>query len=266
MAGLPTLADAFSSITCPDPLPPALPVAHVTSARWFSDIVDQSLLTPRWCKHFTKELLYFFYGGAFYRPENIATRNVTELPVAFVFSPTLLSNFHRLYPFDTGALASGRCGSWSGKWQEFRETLYVETNGATDGAQQLVCHLYGDNRRYLKGEVNGSCRTKPQPIPQLRDFLVDDLTGEGVDHRQCTVECQFGDPIRLDQQLLWVAFPEHLTDVFARLFSNLQPHVPEFHSYPSHRNFNPAMVAAQLEDRARTEIVERFVSRPEPGK
>ena len=48
-------------------LPAALPAVHLTIARWFEGIVKDCVLVPRMCKVFQEEVLYFFYGGVFFR-------------------------------------------------------------------------------------------------------------------------------------------------------------------------------------------------------
>jgi len=86
-------------------LPPALPLAHLTIARWLSAILKLGAIAPRPCKVLGKDLLYLSYGGLFYRPDNIRTQQATELPVGLVFSPVALAGITSLFPFDSGAMA-----------------------------------------------------------------------------------------------------------------------------------------------------------------
>src|SRR5690349_10655561 len=83
-----------------------LPVAHITTARWLGSILDEGRIQPRLCTVFNRELLYFSYGGVFYRSLKSQTQNATELPIAMVFSPKVLDVAFQLFPFDSGAMAA----------------------------------------------------------------------------------------------------------------------------------------------------------------
>jgi hypothetical protein len=257
-----TLDSAISSIASPSPLPMALPIVHVTSARGFRGIVDTGALLPTPCSVFGEDVLYFFYGGGFYRPRNHQTKNREELPVALLFDPSLLAGEARFYPCDTGALGSGRiCCKAATDLEPFRERLKVDGHGDPDVPCKMVSHLFGDNGRYLRGEVDPDCVNKPDPFPVIYELLTTDLTGSGIDHRQSVLECQMLTPISLREHLLWVGFPETLTGAFADLYELTKPTVPEYHYYRAHVNFNPAQIAQQLQDRA-ADVIRRFEALP----
>ena len=86
-------------------LPGELPVAHLTTAKWLRSILDAGKLIPRSCRVFHRDLIYFSYGGVFYRTSKMQSENAAELPVAMVFSPEVLDVCTRLFPFDSGAMA-----------------------------------------------------------------------------------------------------------------------------------------------------------------
>ena len=91
----------------PDPLalPYTMPFAHLTIADWFSTIVAEGCLTPRYCKVFREDLLYLFYGGVFYRPSHDgATRQPLRSPIAFVFHPDVLKRQRLDLPLQAGRL------------------------------------------------------------------------------------------------------------------------------------------------------------------
>jgi hypothetical protein len=258
-----TLDSALDSLTTPSTLPLALPIVHVTSARGFRAIVDTGALLPTPCTVFGEDVLYFFYGGGFYRPRNQQTQNREELPVALVFDPSLLRRDLRFYPCDTGALGSGRiCCKAATDLEPFRERLKVDGHCDPDVPCKLVSHVFGDNARYLRGEVDPECVNKPDPFPAMYELLTTDLTPLGVDHRQSVVECQTRAPISLREHVLWVGFPETHTGVFADLYELTKPSVPDYYYYRAHVNFNPAQIAQQLQDRA-ADVIRRFEALPE---
>lgn len=259
-----TLDFTLRSLPEPDAWPMALPPAHLTTARWFGEIVDQGELRPRLCPIFNDKLTYFFYGGVFYRTSNKSTRNAAELPIAFLFDPKVLPSFFRYYPFDTGGLAQGLYGGLGSVLQPFEDTYAVSGEDATTPSR-IVYHLYMTNRRYLEGTLNDNLGSAPIPVPQLSAFLQADLTELGIDKRQSVIECHSREPITLAQGLLWIGFPESMTDVFARLYDVTKPSMPEFYPYKSHVTFNPIEIAAVLENRA-ADVIKRFEDLPKAAK
>lgn len=256
-----TLEQAINSIPVATDLPLPLPTVHLSVARWFSSIVDVGVLEPRMCSIFAEDLLYLFYGGLFYRTTNSLTQDSSELPVAFLFDPAMLTSISRYYPFDTGAMAGGRFGAWSRPLVEFRDQFQMPGRGDYTAPCKIVHHVFGTNNRYLRGLVSDDCGGLPEPFPELYRLISADLTAAGVDHRQRTIECHLNSPLSLEQHLLWVAFPEFLTSDFARLYQRLKPSMPRYYAYESHISFNPTEVAAQLQLKAREEV-QRFIKLP----
>src|SRR5262245_13640621 len=81
-----------------------LPLAHLTDARYFGRIAASGGLAPSSCTRFGEDLVYLFYGGVFFRHSYEEEDGAGLLPVAFLFSPTILDGVSRYFPFDTGAL------------------------------------------------------------------------------------------------------------------------------------------------------------------
>src|SRR4051812_38517368 len=109
------LEQTLLSLGAPPATFTALPTTHLTRAEWFEVIVQKGQLDPRDDRYFNEKLLYFFYGGIFYRPPSRQTPDPLHFPVAFVFDPSVLTSFARYYPFDTGAMFKGFFGDWSTK-------------------------------------------------------------------------------------------------------------------------------------------------------
>lgn len=262
-----TLDGAIRSlpVPLPDQLPPALPIAHISIARWFRTIVAGGRIVPRICKIFNRDVTYFFYGGAFYRPKNLQTTQRIELPIAFLFEPSILNDASCYYPFDTGAIAGRKYPRANRLLGAFKRRYKVKSTGTYKTPSILVHHLYGDNTQYIDGNVDRLCKKKPDPFPRLHRFLSEDLSSLGFDHRQTTIECQFDKAIDLDQKLIWIGFPESLLGEFGKLCERMAPHVPAWYHYRSHRSFNPAQVAAQLELLA-NDVVMRYATRPRGGR
>jgi hypothetical protein len=254
------LEQTLESLPCPSDWPMTLPPVHLSEARSFGLIVSKGQLEPSMDEVFKEEVLYFFYGGVFHRTANRTSRNIKDLPVAFIFDPSVLTSIVRYYPFDTGALAAGRFGVSGKPLIPFEERFKVN-GGDFTAPSRLVHHIYGSNDRYLLGDYATDLNSKPDPLPLLCDFFSADLSANGVDHRQCIIECHSNKPISLAKGLLWVGFPDCMTEDFIRLFKLTKPSIPEYFQYDSHVIFNPVEIAAQLQLRA-TDVIKRFVQLP----
>jgi len=255
------LEQALKLLPNPAAWPMSLPPTHLTKARWFRIIIERGQLEPQPDTFFKEDILCFFYGGVFYRATNKNMRTQIELPVAFIFEPSILSSFSSYFPFDTGGMSNGRCGEWGEKLISF-ETTFKVSGGDHTVPSRMVYHLFETNDNYLRGRPSASLKDKPAPLPLLLDYFTDDLSGNDVDHRQCIIECQAKAPISLTHGLIWVGFPDYLTGEFLELLKLIEPKVPQYWCYESHAIFNPAQIAAKLEEKAREHVISRYISPP----
>jgi hypothetical protein len=254
------LETALAKESLPPNLPCALPLAHLTAWRWLDAILVNGRLEPRPCRVFGNKLLYFSYGGVFYRTSSPQTEAAGELPVAFVFSPKVMDIVSRLFPFDSGAMHAGRFGSdWSHRLSPFESRFRVDTSGGVQDAQILLYHLFKTNPSYLCGKPSTASRRKHAPLPLLYEFLNADLSSLKVDHRQRTIEAISDVAVELGKNILWVGFPRRKTsDVLKALLRWTRPVIPQFWEYDFHRNYHPAEIAAQLEDHANEDVIKRY--------
>jgi hypothetical protein len=255
-----TLEQVLSSLPEPTSLPNALPLTHLSIARWFSSIVATRSLQPRRCPVFGEDLLYLFYGGVFYRPQSRVTTDATNLPIAFVFHPDCLTDVRRFYPFDTGALHSDRAGPFREKLADFQRRFAL-TGGDDQALRRLISYVFGSNAGYLSGRINPACREHPAPFPDLHDYLSADLTAHGVDRRQFAIECQLTNALKLGNSLLWVGFPDCYWEIFQDLCRTVGRHRPRFYDYATARINHPAELAATLETQARLSLSEYLETR-----
>jgi len=255
---------ALAQESTPVELPLGLPLAHLTATRWLQSILKTGQLEPRPCKILSKTLLYFSYGGVFYRTSTLQTEHATELPIALVFSPEVLNVISQLFPFDSGAAAGNRFGpDWSRRLAPFASRFSVNTTDALRDARRLVYHLFETNPQYLSGRAANSGKLKQDPFPLLHEFLTTDLSSLHVDHRQRTIEAISEVAIKLGQHLLWIGIPQWKTStVLKDLYRWTAPNVVPFHTYDFTKNFNPSEVSARLEEHARECVIKRYASFP----
>lgn len=246
------LETALAEESLPPKLPCALPLAHLTAWRWLDAILGSGRLEPRLCKVFDNKLLYFSYGGVFYRTSSLQTEATCELPVAFVFSPKVMDIVSRLFPFDSGAMHDERFGhNWAQKLAPFKSRFRVDTPKDSQNAQKLVYHLFETNPLYRRGNPSIASTKKHAPLPLLYEFLNANLSSLGVDHRQRTIEAISEAAVELGENLRWVGFPQRETSkVLKELLRWTSPRTPKFWEYEFTRNFNPAEIAAKLDDHA----------------
>jgi hypothetical protein len=253
---------ALGNEPAPAELPIGLPLAHLTVCRWLQPILKVGRLEPRLCKTFSKNLLYFSYGGVFYRSSNLQTEHASELPIGLVFSPIVMNAISRLFPFDSGAMARDMFGpDWRDRLAPFESRFSVNTKDALNDARRLVYHLFETNPRYLNGHASNSGKYKRAPLPLLQEFLASDLSSLNVDHRQRTVEAISEVAFEVGKHLLWVGIPQRKFSTVAKgLYRWTAPDVPSIQTYDFTKNFNPSQLSAILEDKAREYVIERYAS------
>jgi hypothetical protein len=243
-----------------EPLPHALPIAHLTTARAFSQIVLDCELRPIQCKVFGEPLLYLFYGGVFYRPRADWSSNAAELPVAFVFGPSILQEIYCYYPFDTGAIQSGAVDEWS---ERLKPIDRFKVNGSDDMPQRMVRHLFGSNDGYLRGTFRDNRPSEASGMSALYEYMGTKRGVIKLDQRLNKIECHCARPLQLSSNLLWVGLPDVYTEHFAQLCAKLDPYIPQYYIYSGMKAvFNPKEEAAILEREAHEEVIKRYANLP----
>jgi hypothetical protein len=246
-------------------LPAELPVTHLTVARWLESILNTGTLQPYVCKVFHEELIYFSYGGIFYRTSKQQSENASELPIGIVLSPEAMDACSQLFPFDSGAMAGRVFGNdWADAFDPFKERFGIYNDDLARYARLLVHWFYQTNRAYLEGEPRPIINSIDPTITLLHAFLNKNLslspaTFGGVDHRQRSVELASRQAIKLKDHLLWIGFPEFRTaEVLSALRNCVGRRIPQIHTYRFTRNFDPYSVAERLQDAAYDQVIARY--------
>jgi hypothetical protein len=157
----------------------------------------------------------------------------------------------RYYPFDTGAVAKRNLGAWTKRLRPTFKRTFAVRGGDYNVPAKLVYLIYGDNKRYLHGEVDGGCSGRPDPLPSLCQFLSANLSSMRIDHRQRMIEGQMTSALPLFKGLVWMAYPEPKTidykPLLLKIYEQTKPKKPFFYPYPYHKNFNPLAIAERLQ-------------------
>ena len=240
-----------------------LPISHLLSVRTFNKAIKNGALEPSYCNVFKRDLLYFSYGGVFHRYGQIPTNEVSILPVAILFKPSLLNRIDHFFPYDTGAAKKGRYSSWSDElmqWDKYR----VFGRGDYETPSKLVYYIYGSNEKYLTGQVLSESKladsSHVEPLANLIRFLREDLTSDNTDYRQRVIECQATQRIDLREaynDIVWIGLPKIKRSLFYGLCKLRNPPSPPRRYYYRWRiGQKPADMAAKLEAIAETVVDE----------
>jgi hypothetical protein len=91
------------------PLPKPLDLVHVTSVGAAREIITLGQIEARECAVFKRDLVYMFLARPAYRLRNGSAKSdqINRFPCVFVIRPDKLGPPFHIYPFDTGAGASG---------------------------------------------------------------------------------------------------------------------------------------------------------------
>src|SRR6266403_3124931 len=88
-----------------------LPLVHTSRCEHLPGIASSNTLEPHPCTIFQESLIYLFYGRPAYR-SRVGIKGgepIALCPVCLVFKPRTISrSLHRVFPCDTGAVATER--------------------------------------------------------------------------------------------------------------------------------------------------------------
>lgn len=258
-----TLNEVLERLNSPPTDVIALPIAHLTSARSFGEIIKDVAFKPTRCPVFEHDLLYFSYGGVFHRYGQEPTSEATKLPVAFVFKSTLLRKIDYLFPYDTGAAKKGLYNNEDlCNFDKYR----VLNSGGYELPPKLVYYLYGSNKQYLLGEVVQEFHQQNNLLMKnLLEFLQSNLCELGVDYRQRVIECQSTKQISLAdilEDILWVGLPKLQLEnlwLMCEIKQGEPPHVVERYTYEYNNARRPSEIASILENKAKEVIINRWL-------
>ncbi|AUR01317.1 hypothetical protein [Phaeobacter inhibens] len=195
-------------------MPGMLPLVHTTPCDTFLDVIDAGELTPSYCEHFKRDLLYLFFGRPAYRVQESATHNLTfNWPFVFLIDPNKLTDIHRIYPFDTGAFFLGiysRFFSKRAKEADFR------LPGDLAYAEKVASIFYGGPKGYFNAR-SGICPNigltdfeaqgihELSKLPPFASFGSNEIKR---DERSTAIEIQIANSLDLRDVVVKILVPE----------------------------------------------------------
>ena len=134
------------------PVPEPLDLVHVTSVGAGREIVSLGQIETRPCAVFRRNLVYMFLARPAYRLRNGDAKSdqINRFPCVLVFRPNRLGPPYHIYPFDTGAGASGCYGDTVDPHVYLED---YELDPDPLAAQRHIAWAFGGNRQYFEGDL-----------------------------------------------------------------------------------------------------------------
>ncbi len=225
-----------------------LPLVHTSRCERLFEIAASNTLKPNPCDVFEESLIYLFYGRPAYRSSRggRAGEAVALCPVCFVFKPRTVSRkLHRVYPCDSGSVASDRF---------VPEVTAADLNALAldpqiESARRVVSLLFDHNTSYFLGKAVAG---RTFPADSLGARFYDLLLRPGpldYDDRRSAIEVQVDQAISLTDQLLFVVLPKEFLDDAAIRHAIINIWNCDPVSYPTFRGDSPAAYYAVVRDK-----------------
>lgn len=202
-----------------------LPLAHVSSVHAGRRIVETAKLTTRHCEVFGRDLAYFFvlkpaYLGRF---DSEKSDYLDYFPVAFILRPEAVPAPHHIYPFDTGAAASGAFRSRANRLVPLED---YELEGTHEAAAGFVGWAFGRPAAYYDGKLQRRIQDEARPAESVVTGYIA-IAKLGVpgdpdhDSRASTLELASADNVDTVGNVLLAILPKQLLEVPGRFLDAL---------------------------------------------
>ncbi|WP_146144717.1 hypothetical protein [Phreatobacter cathodiphilus] len=215
-----------------------LPWTHSTLSKNIFDIVGGGKILATPCNVFHGEkLCYLFVGRPAYKVRFDGEASFWQLPLVFVIRFSELPPIKRIFPFDSGAFASGRLPAYVTVFDLERFDCGI------DPAQvgRLISFYFGEPKRYFQRKPNSlddistthSLGPRHQEVLAVSRLMQDNGSAK-TDDRAATIEIQIDQDIPLSSEdILGVVMP----DEYARdneLIKAIRKITKTIRTYPIH--------------------------------
>jgi hypothetical protein len=186
----------------------ALPLTHVTSGYYFRDIIETQTLAPTFCRVFSEDLLYMFYGRPAYRAASEQEGSGLDAywPICIVLNHDALLAPTRIFPFDSGAFHQRRFDRFM-HHEMIKEDFELDPDPSMPG--RLLRLFWRDEKSYYNAK--GLADFEPQTFhfeAKAYHRLIGNLDRAPFDERNSAIEVQLGSPVELAGNTLAVILPE----------------------------------------------------------
>jgi len=129
-----------------------LPLVHVTASWPAQEILKKKKLLPSKCPIFQVELLYFFVLRPAYKDKlgREPSHQVSRFPFVFAVRPEGVDPPRHVYPFDTGAAATGAFASQADKYVQLEDYALENSHRAI---RSFIKWAFGSIESYFDAEL-----------------------------------------------------------------------------------------------------------------
>ena len=229
----------------PDDEKGRFPLVHVTAVWPAQEIIKIGKIIPKFCKLFRRELAYFFVMRPAYQSKfgNEASHQISRFPFVFVLRPESVLNPIHVYPFDTGAAASGAFSAQADRFVPLEDYALAANHGAIS---RFIMWAFRTPERYFDGYLDTDLVSKTAPaesvVVSYFDIARMGFEGSNIhDERASAIEVTSDHNVELDRLLL-IIYPKQLLDgnkLLEQRFDELRKNGTEFRSYDWQPNRAP---------------------------
>ena len=200
------------------PINDPLHLIHITAAGWAAEILRSPIpqIEMRECGVFKRSLAYFFVARAAFRPRrgDVGTDDLTRFPVAFVIDPERLGTPAHVYPFDTGAAATGW---YAGAHQDGVFLQDYALSPDMDAVRRLIGWAFTTYSAYLDGQLDPGLEgrfagTHYVAYKYLRIARLAGIGANQPDLRASAIEVAYNRHVPLAAHARLVVLPEQLLE------------------------------------------------------
>jgi hypothetical protein len=188
---------------------------HVTPWENFLLIQKQGSLKPQKCPLFKNNILYLSYNRLSHKPSRKDYNWNENAPVVIFFDNNIYSQSFRFFPFDAGAVISGRFTHTDLNNKRMLNRLSFSSKTITPNS--WIKSKYTSPPNYLnckKPDLIGNDTYENSVLNTVYDSLA--ISNNFLDYRLTSIECQFQNPIPLSSAFT-IAVPYDKKDEYARL-------------------------------------------------
>ncbi len=191
-------------------------LVHVTSTGAGRAIVEDGKLEARYCRHFDKNLVYFFVDRPGYQPSGSDEKSdqINRFPFVFVHELDANAPIFHAYPFDTGAALEGM---FDEKADPYVFVEDYELSSSTYGVEHHISWAFDNQMDYFKGFVNAPKKDTLEPWQSVERsyFDIAQLSSpvhNRPDNRASAVEVAFGKSFSVHKNNTRAIFPKQLIE------------------------------------------------------
>jgi hypothetical protein len=140
-------------------LPGRLPLTHVTEVWKAKEAIFRTELIAKKCDVYRIKLLYFFVLRPAYlrKTGDERTHRVSRFPFAFVLRPEAVPTPYHVYPFDTGAAATGAFKDHADEEISLED---YELEPTHEAAMSFIQWAFGSWEAYYEGRLRAEFRSE----------------------------------------------------------------------------------------------------------